>query len=174
MHGHTNWINLVLSVAMFAVTGVLAWATWRYMIATKKMADSMDHQSKILSREFELRLAPNINIDSGIPSTTHEKGVYPYYVHNGGHYSVLLTKVEGIYQHMKDPLIQIPSFIKEYNDSINPGITKDIHIEIDFADFNRQFPNFHSKEEVSFQPIFIIRNAENKEFKIKGRVRTVY
>jgi archaellum component FlaG (FlaF/FlaG flagellin family) len=169
-----QWIQIIFSGALVLATGILAFITYRYMKATKKMAESMDVQSKIMAREFDLRVVPIINITSGISKTCHENGEYSYFVSNGGHYSVTLTKVDVIFKHKKDLSIIIPSFTKDFNISINPGSSKDINLQIDFTEFNKLFPNVQAKHEVSLQPIFKIRNVENKEFEFKGGLRTVW
>ena len=92
MHNHSNWINYVLSGGMFAVTGVLAWATWKYMDATKKMADSMRQQSEIMQREFEFRTMPFTEeivyikqtgvLNPPVDITISNKGYYPVFCLN--------------------------------------------------------------------------------------------
>jgi hypothetical protein len=169
-----QWIQIIFSGALVLATGILALITYGYMRATKKMAGSMDVQSKIMAREFELRVVPIISITSDISKTSHEKGEYSYFVFNGGHYFVTLTKVNVIFTYKKDISIIIPTFTRDFNISINPGSSKDINLQIDFADFNKLFPNVQAKQEVSLQPIFKIRNVENKEFEFKGGLRTVW
>jgi hypothetical protein len=167
-------VQIIFSGALVLATGILALITYGYARATKKMADSMEVQSNIMVREFELRVVPRINITSGSSITTHEKGDYHYTIFNGGYYSVTLIGAEVIFQHKTDPSIKISPFKKEFNLSINPNSAKEVVLSIIFFDFNKILLNNQAKQEVSLQPIFKIRNVENKEFEFKGVLRTVW
>jgi hypothetical protein len=168
-----QWIQIIFSGALVLATCILALITYGYMRATKEIAESMEVQSKIMAREFELRVVPIINITSGYSLTTHDKGDYHYTIFNGGYYSVTLIGAEVIFQHKTDPSIYISSFKKDFNLSINSNSAKEVVLSINFSGFNKILPNIQAKQEVSLQPIFKIRNVENKEFEFKGGLRSV-
>ncbi len=87
-------IQIIFSGALVLATGILAYITFKYMKATKRMADSMEVQSKIMQREFEWSISPLLDIHSGISQTTHENGTYRYNLYNHGDYPIYLDKIE--------------------------------------------------------------------------------
>ena len=56
----TNLIQVVISILTFVTFLGLAWITYRYAIHTKRMAD-------IMSKEFEVRFRPFVDVRVGIP-----------------------------------------------------------------------------------------------------------
>jgi hypothetical protein len=168
-------IQIIFSGALVSATGTLAYITYRYMKATKRIANSMEVQSKIMQREFELRVAPLIDIHSGISSTTHEKGDYRYNLSNQGGYSVYLKKVEVVFWHKTNQEINIPSYSENYNYlPISPKSPKEILPKITFSKLNRVLLDVESKKEVLMQPIFYFRDVEQKDHQKRGPIRTVW
>jgi len=169
-----QWIQIVFSGAMFAVTAVLAWATYKYMRFTKRMADSMDQQSKIMSREFELKVSPLINIIQQGSTTAPEKGTYPYIIENLGMFPVNLRSVVISIWHPENREIKFPVINNKYNIDIAPGSAKEIVIEMEFAKINEALLNNQTKKEVLMQPIFRIFDAKHELKTIAGPKRTIW
>jgi hypothetical protein len=159
---------------MFLVTGVLAWATWKYMRFTKRMADSMEQQSKIMSREFELKVSPLINIIQQTSMTSPEKGTYPYIIENLGMFPVNLVDVSISIWHPEDRGLIFPVITKKYNLDIAPGSSKEIVVEMDFAKINEALLDNQVKKEVFMQPVFGIFDANCELKPFSGPKRTIW
>lgn len=86
--------QLILGIAMFAVTGVLAWATCKYMVATKKMADSMKQQSEIMQKEFEFRTMPFTEETISLKQTGVLNPPVEITISNKGFYPVLCLNID--------------------------------------------------------------------------------
>jgi len=101
--------KIILSVAQFVfsgalvlVTGILAAITFAYMLFTRKMAKSMAAQSEIMTREFELRIAPLLDL------SWHKRihSLKPYVeitVKNVGYYPIYFSHVSYKYWERQDP-----------------------------------------------------------------------
>jgi hypothetical protein len=169
-----QWIQIIFSGAMFAVTGVLAWATWKYMRFTKRMADSMNRQSIIMSREYELKVSPLINIIQQTSVTSPEKGTYPYIIENLGMFPVNLRSVYISIWHPENRDLKFSSILKRYSIDIAPENSEEIVIEIVFAEINEALLNNQTKKEVLMQPIFRIFDAKHELKTIAGPKRTIW
>ncbi len=79
---------------MFLATVVLAVSTWKYMNATKIMADRMSQQSEIMQKEFEFRTAPFL--DEVVQETENLiiHGKAHILIVNKGFYPVLCLNVD--------------------------------------------------------------------------------
>ena len=75
-------------------TVALAWITHGYMKATKKMADSMNQQSIIMQKEFEIRLMPLVEEKISRIVTTGPKPTANLTISNKGFYPVYCADVE--------------------------------------------------------------------------------
>jgi len=170
----TQWIQIIASAAIVILTGGLVWVTWRYAKSTKKMAESMETQSKIMQREFELKVSPLVNILSQHSLTGVEKGEYHFLVENNGDMPVYLKQVETVFWHKKDPEINIPSLKENRDIEIASKSNKEIKIEINLADLNRILLDNQAKKEIMMQSIFYIENVEHKKFNFRSGERTVW
>jgi hypothetical protein len=168
-------IQIIFSGALVLATGTLAFITHGYMKATRRMANSMEVQSRIMQREFELRVSPLLDIHSGISSTSHESGEYRYELFNQGDYPVYLNKIEIVFWHKTNQEINIPSILKNYNFlPIPPKSPKEIVLKFTFSKLNKVLPNVESKKEVLMQPILYFRDVEQKDHQKRGGIRTVW
>ena len=89
-----QWVQLISSGALVLLTGVLAWATYKYMVAAKKMADHMKSQSILMQKEFEIRLMPLVEEKISPRITGILKPTADLRIINKGFYPVFCTDVE--------------------------------------------------------------------------------
>jgi hypothetical protein len=165
----SQWIQLILSASLVLATIGLVVVTSIYAKATKKMADSIYVQSQIMQRDFELRIAPMVNIifRRSVPYN------YYYNVHNAGQYLVHLISVEIKFRHKIDSSINIPSLNQEFNQVIYPGDSKEVILSLDYEAIKKSVNIPNIKFDITMQPFFKIKNAENKERIFKDGERTV-
>ena len=164
-----QWIQTNGSFLLFLATLVLAIITFFYMLSTRKMAKSINVQSQIMQRDFELRIAPMVNIifRHSVPYN------YYYNVHNAGQYLVEIISAEIKFRHKIDPSINIPSVNQELNQVIYPGNSKEVKLSLDYEAIKKSVNIPNVKFDITMQPFFKIKNAENKESIFKDWKRHV-
>ena len=166
-------MQLVLGIAMFVVSAVLAWITWIYMNATKRMADSIDIQSKIMQREFELRISPIVSPSFHMSTTDSERVKYRFFLSNAGQYAVRLVGIALRFRHKTDEGIAVPSLDIPYDLLINPSSSPRITFEVDFSHFGNIRAEGRTIDCYLMQPVFIVVNAEDKRFEFLGSWRSM-
>jgi hypothetical protein len=163
MHGHSNWINLVLSGAMFLVTGVLAWATWKYMRFTKRMADSIELQSKILHEEHELAMKPDIatSFFKSVPDGDNFK--YTYFMSNNSRRTSILKKIKANLWKGHDPDNKFLFDISDRIMNISPLAVARVDLAFSFSAIQSIFPDITNLNQISMQPIFVIEDFNHRD-----------
>ena len=134
-----QWIQIILSGSMVFVTiilaiatGVLALITYGYMKATKKMAESMRIQSKIMQREFELKIAPIFEPKISVGSTQGLKSEIKVRLDNFGSYPIIFERVFYKLWHKDFPHDRIND-VRQYYKQIEKGNTFEDTIQVDFS-----------------------------------------
>ena len=87
-------IQIIFSVALVLGTVALALITYGYMKSTKKMADSMNQQSEMMQKEFEIRLMPLVEEKVHTKSTGISKPTAEFRIANKGIYAVYCGEIE--------------------------------------------------------------------------------
>lgn len=169
-----QWIQIIFGGALFLATVGLVIVTSIYAVATRKMAKSMEQQSKIMFREFELRVTPIIRIMPKQAHTKHDEGRYHYTIENNGSTTVMLKSIKAYFRQRNMDTSRIPTVEKVYNLLISPTDPKDIILKIDFSDMNKLYPDVDAKKNIVMLPYFIIENIEHKEFEFNIGERTVW
>lgn len=169
-----QWIQIIVSGALFLATSGLVIVTLNYAKSTKRMAKSMELQSKIMFREFEFRVTPIIRISPGRAHTSHQEGRYHYLIENNGSTTIILKSVKAYFRERDKDVSNIPTLEKEYNLLISPADPKEIILKVNFSDMNRLFPDVEAKKNIVMLPYFYIENIEHKEFPFEIGERTVW
>jgi len=90
----TDWIQAISAGIAALVTIVLARITYIYVRETKRMAKAAEEQSKMMQREFEIRLMPLVEERISKRVTASPKATADLIISNKGLYQVFCTDVE--------------------------------------------------------------------------------
>jgi len=162
-----QWIQIIASGALVFVTGVLAVLTFKYMKATKHMAD-------IMQKEYDLLIKPDIAplfhmsvpIDGGIR--------YQYIVSNiSRRSSSLLKRIKIMFWHKDTPETRTSMSISEPNINIPSSGSTDIDIPISFSSITEEMEGNVRWEDVFMQPVFIIEDKEGQEHEFPAISRLI-
>lgn len=164
-----QWIQILFSGALVLATGVLAYLTYRYMKATRRMAELMEMQTKIMTREFEDKVAPLIDAKDSYLITTNESGKYNFQVVNCGKKPVILKEIRTRVWHKDKPEEILYPHHKEFNKTIlpKPDFTHEFEVEIPFNQINKSYPAPSAKKEIIRESVLIFEDINKKEFEIK-------
>ncbi len=171
---NNSWIELFLSGAMFTVTAVLAWATWKYMKITKRMADSMETQTSIMAGDYERNIAPICKPQFISNATNNQETKIRFAILNYGKeiFTVvrIVTKIWNtdnpqtvLQQHPQDENIVVPPIPH------SPETT--IRIPLN-AEVSRFYPDREKK--VKWESTFYIKDISDRERAIPAGMRSLY
>ena len=170
-----QWIQLVSSIILALATCALALITYGYMMATKNMANFMEIQSKIMTREFERRVAPVVNITFQKSQTGYEEGKYHYAVSNLGTEPITLKEIRTKLWHPDEPKRELSPVVTPVNRLIAPSAGSiEVDIPIKFSEINATYSDVQSKKKILMKPVFIIEDVNHKEFEIEGYDRSIW
>ncbi len=170
----TQLVQIISGIIIAAATTALAIITYKYMKSTKIMADSMELQSKIMTREFEKRVSPIIDLILQRSQTNSEKGKYHYAVCNLGNEPVKLKEVKTRYWQPDEPEREFAPIIKPINKLIAASPSSiEVDVEINFSKINQINSESQFRKKILKQSIFIIENVDHEEFEIEDIVRKI-
>jgi hypothetical protein len=174
MHGHSNWINYVLSGAMFLVTGVLAWATWKYMRFTKRMADAMETQTAIMSEGYERNIAPLCKPIFNYGSTSAEETKIRYLIYNYGKEPFSVIKVMTNIWNVNNPDLILQQEEKVEDVLVLPsqsGSQIDILFKLK-PDVLRYYPD--KEKQIKFEATFLVKDVKSRDYSFPAGTRSFY
>jgi hypothetical protein len=144
------------------------------MRATKKMANFMEIQSKIMMREFERRVAPIVDTRFQYSQTDNEAGKYHYVVSNLGSEPVTLKMIKTKLWHPDEPKREFSPVTTPVNRHIAPSAGLiEVDIVIRFSEIKQFYSDLQSKKKILMKPVFIIEDVNHKEFEIEDYVRSI-
>lgn len=93
----------MISISLVLVTIGLVIVTLVYTLATRKMAKEMKHQSEMMQKEFEIRIAPLIEPKYYQITTNVLNPLWVVTVHNKGFYPVKFENINIRWWHREKP-----------------------------------------------------------------------
>jgi len=170
----TQWIQIILSLAMFAVTAVLAWATWKYMRFTKRMADAMETQTAIMTEGYERNIAPICRPDFISNATNDEETKIRFAILNYGKEIFSVIKVNTKIWNVDNPQAILQQH--EQNENIvvppmphSPEVIINIRLN---PEISRFFPDRERK--IKYESIFIVKDVRDREHSFPAGMRSLF
>jgi len=158
-----QWIQIFFSGALVLATAILALITYGYMKATKKMAESIELQSKIMHDEHELTMKPDI-IPSFFTSVSDGTNIkYTYFIANNSRRTSILKKIKVNLWKEHNPDNKILFDISDQIMNISPLAVARIDIPFSFSALQNIFPDITNLNQISMQPIFVIEDFNHRD-----------
>lgn len=156
-------IQIVFSGALVLATALLALITYGYMRATKKMANSIELQSKIMHDEHELAMRPDIitSFFKSVPDGDNFK--YTYFMANNSRRTSILKKIKANLWKEHDPDNKFLFDISDRIMNISPLAVARVDLPFSFLAIQGIFPDITNLNQISMQPIFVIEDFNHRD-----------
>ena len=169
-----QWIQIVFSGALVLGTGALALITYRYMVATKRMADSIELQSKIMHDEHELAMRPDIIPSFNISAPYGTNNIrYTYLLMNNSKRTSILKKINVILWKEDNPGDKIPLDISDHIINIPPLAVARVDVPLTFIAIRTIFPDIINFNQLYMQPIFVIEDFNHNDIDFSDYSRRI-
>lgn len=168
-----QWIQANGNFLLFLATLILAVITFFYMLSTKRMAKSMELQSKIMHEEHELAMKPDIvtSFFKSVPDENNFK--YTYLLANNSRRTSILKKIKVNLWKEHDPDNRILFDISDRIMNISPLAVARFDLPLNFSAIQRIFPDITNLNQISMQPIFVIEDFSHRDIEFSDYPRKI-
>jgi hypothetical protein len=167
-------LQIVFSGALFLATVGLVIVTITYAKATKRMADSIELQSRIAHDEHELAMKPDIfsSFNISVPYGTNNIR-YTYSLINNSRRTSVLKKIRVILWKENNPDEKTPFDISDQIMNIPPLGGARVDLPLNFMSIRTIFPDITNLNQLYMQPIFVIEDFSHRDIEFSDYPRKI-
>ncbi len=144
-----EWIIENPNLLLFFVTLIYVIITFKYMIATRRMANTLKEESEIMKKEFNIKMRPLVKISVSVYKYGGYVGTIKIRILNYGFFPIILDRFIYSYWPIENPRDRVNE-VKEYSLPIKVDDGKELKVTIDYGDnpnlreYGEIHNNFHT------------------------------